>query len=107
MRRSYVWMSVPVVAVVAAAMALPSSGSVHGDATAAYGPFGFTTKGMGNGASYGEPSMIWAPDGKHGVICTPGSDAKLKGTVQYWYTVDGGKTFKHSVSTGKTHGGGD
>lgn len=108
MRRSYVWLSVPVVAAVAAAMAFPSSGAtVKGDRTAAYGPFGFTTQGMGHGPKYGEPSMIWAPDGKHGVICTPGSDPKLKGTVQYWYTSDGGKTFKHSVSTGKTHGGGD
>jgi hypothetical protein len=109
MRRSYVWLSMPVVAVVAAAMAFPSSGSTSHDATSPYGPFGFTTKGMGHGPSYGEPSMIWAPDGKHGVICTPGG-TNVKGdtsTVQYWYTADGGKTFTHSTSDGGQAAGGD
>jgi len=109
MRRSYVWLSAPVVAAVAAAMAIPSSGAVGHDTTAAYGPFGFTTKGMGHGPSYGEPSMIWAPDGKHGVICTPGG-TNTKGdtsTVQYWYTLDGGKTFTHSTSDGGSEAGGD
>jgi hypothetical protein len=105
MRRSYVWMSMPVVAAVAAAMAFPSSGAVSGDRTAPYGPFGFATVGMGHNPSYGEPSMIWAPDGKHGVICTPGSDAAKKGTVQYWYTTNGGKSFTHSESTGPKGGG--
>jgi hypothetical protein len=90
-----------------AAAALPSSGAPK-DATKPYGPFGFTTVGMGHGPSYGEPSMIWAPDGKHGVICTPGG-ANTKGdssTVQYWYTLDGGKSWAHSTST-SSQGGGD
>jgi hypothetical protein len=105
MRRS-VWLALSVAGVTMAATAMPSSGAPK-DVTKAFGPFGFTTQGMGHGPDYGEPSMIWAPDGKHGVICTPGSDPVKKGTVQYWYTADGGHTFKHSVSTGKTHGGGD
>ena len=106
MRRSHFWLSAPVVAAVAATLAVPSSGAVtSGDRTAPYGPFGFTTVGMGHGPSYGEPSMIWAPDGKHGVICTPGSDAAKNGTVQYWYTLNGGKTFTHSESTAPKGGG--
>lgn len=104
MRRS-VLLTLSVVGVAVAATAMPSSAAPK-DVTKPFGPFGFTTMGMGHGPQYGEPSMIWAPDGKHGVICTPGSDPKLKGTVQYWYTLDGGKSWAHSVSTAP-RGGGD
>lgn len=104
--RRLVWIALPVAGLTAAAMAMPSAAGVSGDRTAPYGPFGFTTVGMGHGPQYGEPSMIWAPDGKHGVICTPGSDAAGNGTVQYWYTLNGGKSFTHSESTGP-NGGGD
>jgi hypothetical protein len=108
MRRRFVWLSVPVIGAMAAAVAMPSSGAVSRDRTGPYGPFGFTTQGLGTGPRYGEPSMIWAPDGKHGVICTPGSNKVQKNsTVQYWYTVDGGRTFAHSTSTAGTKGGGD
>src|SRR5207249_1941370 len=45
-------------------------------------------------------------DGRHGIICTPGSDHGDSSTVQFWYTADGGKTFKHSKMT-SPNGGGD
>lgn len=75
------------------------------DMTAPYGPFGFTTKGLGPRAdgkfgSYGEPSLAIAPDGKHVVSSTPGCAG-----VCYWYSANNGKTWK----TAQTDfgGGGD
>src|SRR3954453_21334172 len=105
MRRS-VWLAGSAAGVLAAALAIPSSGATRGDRTPAYGPLGITTQGMGTGPSYGEPSFSWAPDGRHGIICTPGSDNRDSSTVQFWYTADGGKTFKHSKMT-SPNGGGD
>ena len=80
--------------------AVPSSGASRGS-----GPLGFTTVAMSPGPSYGEPSLSWAPDGRHAIICTPGGDANRKGTVQYWYTANAGKTWAHSESTGPKGGG--
>lgn len=105
MRRS-VWLAGSAAGVLAAALAIPSSGATSHDRTAAFGKLGMTTIGMGTGPSYGEPSFSWAPDGKHGIICTPGSDKGDSSTVQFWYTADGGKTFKHSKMT-SPNGGGD
>ncbi|HET6816220.1 MAG TPA: sialidase family protein [Mycobacteriales bacterium] len=105
MRRS-VWLAGSAAGVLAAVMAVPSSGATGHDRTAPFGKLGFTTLGMGTGPSYGEPSFTWAPDGRHGIICTPGSDKGDSSTVQFWYTADGGKTFKHSKMT-SPNGGGD
>jgi hypothetical protein len=105
MRRS-VWLAGSAAVVLAAALAVPSSGATSRDRTPAYGPLGVTTVGMGTGPSYGEPSFTWAPDGRHGIICTPGDDRGDGSTVQFWYTADGGKTFKHSKMT-SPNGGGD
>jgi hypothetical protein len=62
---------------------------------------------MGTGPSYGEPSFSWAPDGRHGIICTPGSDAGDSSTVQFWYTADGGQSWQHSKENSGQAGGGD
>src|SRR6059058_5915323 len=105
MRRS-VWLAGSAAGVLAAALAIPSSGATGGDRTPAYGPLGVTTTGMGTGPSYGEPSFTWAPDGRHGIICTPGNDQKDSSIVQFWYTADRGRTWKHSTET-SPNGGGD
>jgi hypothetical protein len=104
--RRLVWLAGSAAGIALAAAAIPSSGATTGDRTAPYGPLGITTVGMGTGPSYGEPSFTWAKDGKHGIICTPGSDRGDSSTVQFWYTADGGKTFKHSKMT-SPNGGGD
>jgi hypothetical protein len=104
--RRLVWLAGSAAGIALAAAAIPSSGAVARDRTAPYGPLGVTTVGMGTGPSYGEPSFSWAPDGRHGIICTPGDDKKDSSTVQFWYTADGGKTFKHSKMT-SPNGGGD
>jgi hypothetical protein len=104
--RRLVWLAGSAAGIALAAAAVPSSGATAGDRTAPYGPLGITTVGMGTGPSYGEPSFAWAKDGKHGIICTPGSDRGDSSTVQFWYTADGGKTFKHSKMT-SPNGGGD
>ena len=103
MRRSLLWLAPSAAVLVTAAMALPSSGAVKSDRTSAYGPLGITTVGMGTGPQYGEPSFTWAPDGRHGIICTPGGP---QGTVQFWYTANRGKSWKHSFET-SPNGGGD
>jgi hypothetical protein len=105
--RRYVWLAVTAAGAAIAATAIPSSGSSVHDSTPAYGPLGFTTLGMGPGPQYGEPSLTWAPDGRHAIICTPGGDSNGKGTVQYWYTADTGRTWKHSISDSGASGGGD
>jgi hypothetical protein len=104
--RRIAWAAVPSAALLIGAAALPSSGAVSHDRTKAFGPLGFTTVGMGSGPSYGEPSFTWAPDGKHGIICTPGGNGGDGSTVQFWYTADRGKTWKHSEET-SPNGGGD
>ena len=104
--RRFVWLAGSAAGVLAATMAIPSSGATSHDRTPAFGKLGFTTVGMGTGPSYGEPSFSWAPDGRHGIICTPGDDKGDGSTVQFWYTADGGKTFKHSKMT-SPNGGGD
>ncbi|MDQ1705705.1 MAG: hypothetical protein QOF18_2071 [Frankiaceae bacterium] len=104
MRRS-IWLTTTAAGLTAAAFALPSSGAVSHDRTGPHGPLGFTTVGMGTGPSYGEPSFTWAKDGRHGIICTPGSNHDGS-TVQFWYTADTGKTWKHSTET-SPNGGGD
>ncbi|HEU5033136.1 MAG TPA: hypothetical protein VFT62_00095 [Mycobacteriales bacterium] len=103
--RRFLWLALPSAAAVAAAFALPSSGAVTHDRTSAFGPLGVTTTGLGTGPSYGEPSFAWAPDGRHGIICTPGNDDGDSSTVQFWYTANGGKTWKHSTETSPAGGG--
>jgi hypothetical protein len=73
------------------------------DRTKPYGPFGFTTQGLQpDGAfPYGEPSLAFAPDGRHVVSSTPGN-----GGVQYWYSTNNGSTFTHTATT-SPNGGGD
>jgi hypothetical protein len=107
-QRSTRLLAVPVsVALAALATGLaPSAHAASGDTTGAYGPFGFTTVGLGNDGSYGEPSLAYAPDGRHVVISVPGSDSAGNGTVQYWYSGDNGTTWAHSEST-SPNGGGD
>jgi hypothetical protein len=105
MRRS-IWLASTAAGLTAAAFALPSSGAVSHDRTGRHGPLGFTTVGMGTGPSYGEPSFAWAKDGRHGIICTPGDNQRDGSTVQFWYTADGGHTWKHSTET-SPNGGGD
>jgi hypothetical protein len=100
------WFAVPAAGLIFTVMAAPSNGAVTGDRTARLGPLGIKTTGMGPGPQYGEPSFTWAPDGRHGIICTPGSDQDDNGTVQFWYTADGGKTWRHSEET-SPNGGGD
>src|SRR3954451_2237684 len=102
--RRFLWLATPAAGIVLAAVALPSSGAVTHDRTGPYGPLGFTTVGMGTGPSYGEPSFAWAPDGRHGIICTPGDDQKDSSTVQFWYTADRGQTWKHSIETSPNGG---
>lgn len=104
--RRFAWLATPALGVLVAALAVPSSGAVTSDRTGAHGPLGVTTIGMGPGPSYGEPSFAWAPDGRHGIICTPGDDNGDGSTVQFWYTANGGETFKHSSMT-SPNGGGD
>lgn len=69
------------------------------DVTPPYGPFGFSTMGLGVTSHYGEPSLAVAPDGVHELVSTPGG-----GGVNYWYSADGGKTWK---TTSTSYGGGD
>ena len=64
-----------------------------------FGPFGFTTAGLGPTDSYGEPSIAIAPDGKHELVSTPGG-----GGVVYWYSSDRGHTWG---TTNNQCGGGD
>lgn len=71
------------------------------DPTGPYGPFGFTTQGLGATSSYGEPSLAIAPDGRHVAISTPGG-----GGVKYWLSADDGSTFT-TKSTTSPNGGGD
>ena len=104
--RRLLWVAAPAAALVVSALVVPSSGSVGADRTAPFGRLGITTVGMGTGPSYGEPSFSWAPDGRHGIICTPGDDEDDDSTVQFWYTADRGKTWKHSKMT-SPDGGGD
>jgi hypothetical protein len=103
-RRHIAWFALPLVALGSAALAAPKA-AVE-DRTAPYGPFGFTTVGLGTGPSYGEPSLAMAPDGKHVVVSTPGSDGDGHGTVQVWHSADRGKNFKHTYFT-SNQGGGD
>jgi hypothetical protein len=105
--RRFIWVAAPAVGLAFTAAALPSSGAVNHDRTAAFGPLGVTTVGMGTGPSYGEPSFAWAPDGRHGIICTPGSDQGDASTVQFWYTSNAGKTWTHSKETSSPAAGGD
>src|SRR4051812_27518273 len=104
MRRRLVWLAVPGLALGATALATPSGAAA--DRTPAYGPFGFTTVGLGTGPSYGEPSLAIAPDGKHYAVSTPGDDGNGKGTVQVWHSADRGSTWKHTDFT-SDEGGGD
>ena len=104
--RRFIWLATPAAALLFTALALPSSGATSNDRTAAFGPLGVTTVGMGTGPSYGEPSFAWAPDGKHAIICTPGGNKDDGSTVQFWHSSDAGKTWKHSEMT-SPNGGGD
>src|SRR5258708_1915113 len=79
--------------------AATTPGTAASDATAAYGPFGFATAGLGVTDSYGEPSLAIAPDGQHFIVSTPGG-----GGVQYWYSSNGGHSWGH---TSTVCGGGD
>ena len=104
MRRRLAWLALPAAAVVTAALAAPSGAA--SDATPAYGPFGFTTLGLGTGPQYGEPSLAIAPDGTHYAVSTPGSDGNGHGTVQVWWSANRGKSFTHTYFT-SDEGGGD
>src|SRR3954469_2851673 len=104
MRRRLAWLALPGLALGATALATPS-GAVA-DRTAPYGPFGFTTVGLGTGPSYGEPSLAIAPDGKHYAVSTPGDDGNSHGTVQVWHSSDRGSTWQHSMFS-SDNGGGD
>ena len=116
MRRKRLTAAVAVVAATVGAAAVPAAGNpaarsagaaaaqtglLPGDRTAAYGPYGFTTHGLGKTDSYGEPSIAIAPDGIHTVISTPGG-----GGVQIWHSNDDGASFAHT-STTSPNGGGD
>jgi hypothetical protein len=73
--------------------------------SSAYGAFGFVSKTEGKTPAYGEPTLAIAPDGKHVVISTPGSDAGGNGTVQIWYSKDDGNTWHHTSNTADGGGG--
>ena len=88
--RRFIWLATPAAALLFTALALPSSGATSTDRTAAFGPLGVTTVGMGTGPSYGEPSFAWAPDGRHAIICTPGDNKDDGSTVQFWHSSDSG-----------------
>lgn len=108
--------SLALMAATAAALAVPfavlapgaSAKSLAGplDRTAPYGPFGFTTQGLGATGNYGEPSLAFAPDGKHVVSCTPGSKPDGGSGIQYWYSANNGKTWGTTYTT-PPNGGGD
>ena len=104
--RRVIWLATPAVGLIFTVAAVPSHGAVSSDHTKAFGPLGITTTGMAEGPSYGEPSFACAPDGKHAIICTPGNDNHDSSTVQFWYSSDAGKTWKHSKET-SPNGGGD
>jgi hypothetical protein len=105
MRRTKLLVATAAVAAGVTALATPSSGA-PADRTGPHGPLGVRTVGMGSGPQYGEPSFAWAPDGRHAIICTPGSaGGDDDSTVQYWYTADTGRTWKHSTSTAPGGGG--
>ncbi|MDX6288111.1 MAG: hypothetical protein QOG53_3596 [Frankiales bacterium] len=101
--------SIPFALLAPGATAAPGLAGVSlagpGDSTPPYGPFGFTTKGLGATDNYGEPSLSVAPDGVHLVASTPGSTPD-GGGVQYWHTANRGKTWKTTFST-SPQGGGD
>jgi hypothetical protein len=103
-KRHPVWLILPVIAFGSAALAAPHGGQQ--DRTDPMGPFGFTTLGLGTGPSYGEPSLAFAPDGKHVAVSTPGDDGHGNGTVQLWHSADRGKHFTHTYFT-SDEGGGD
>ena len=104
--RRLLWLALPAAGLIFTMTAAPSSGAVGGDRTPPTGPFGISTVGLGVGPSYGEPSFAWAPDGRHGIICTPGDNQGDGSTVQFWYTADRGRTWHHSSET-SPNGGGD
>ena len=103
MRRRLLWLSVPTVAVITAALAVPSGAAT--DTTGPTGPFGITTTGLGAGTAYGEPSLAMAADGKHYAVSTP-SINNPPGTVQVWHSSDRGKSWAHTYFT-SDQGGGD
>lgn len=84
-----------------AAASAPAAAGPAADYTGPYGPFGFTTQGLGATANYGEPSLALAPDGQHVAISTPGG-----GGVNYWLSADDGATFTTNKTT-SARGGGD
>jgi hypothetical protein len=102
-RRHIAWLVLPVVALGSAALAVPS-GAAPADRTAPYGPFGFTTVGLGAGHAYGEPSLAMAPDGKHYAVSTPtGGDDNA--TVDIWHSSDRGDTWAFSKFSSDSGGG--
>jgi hypothetical protein len=69
------------------------------DVTPPMGPFGFTTMGLGQTATYGEPSLAIADDGRHLLVSTPGG-----GGTNNWYSANDGLTWGTSHTP---YGGGD
>jgi hypothetical protein len=104
MRRLLTLTALPAAALAVAAVTTPSGAAA--DKTSAYGPFGFTTMGLGPGPQYGEPSLAVAPDGTHYAVSTPGDDGSNHGTAQVWWSANAGKTFTHTYFT-SNNGGGD
>lgn len=111
-RRHPVGLAVGAAGCLLALVAAPSVASTT-DRTGPNGRLGVTTVGMGGGAAYAEPSLAWASDGRHGLICTPGPGANDKrdglhrtSSVQLWRTADAGRTWQHSQAT-SLNGGGD
>lgn len=93
----------PLLALAAAVSALVALGAgsagAADDTTPATGAFGFTTTGLGNTSSYGEPSFAAAPDGRHLLASTPGC-----GGICYWHSPDDGATWSSGTIAGS---GGD
>jgi len=102
-QRRLLWTALPLVGLGGLLLAGPSNAAA--DKTGPYGPFGFTTVGLGTGPSYGEPSLALAPDGKHYAVSTPGDDGQGNGTVQVWHSADRGDSWKHTTFTSDNGGG--
>ncbi|HVA60340.1 MAG TPA: sialidase family protein [Mycobacteriales bacterium] len=101
MRRARVLMAGALLVVGVGTAFVPAAAGPATDYTGPYGPFGFTTQGLGATPNYGEPSLALAPDGRHVAISTPGG-----GGVSYWLSANDGNSFTTNTTT-SPNGGGD